>query len=789
MIGQTISHYRILEKIGEGGTSAVYKAEDTTLKRHVALKFPSAQILADQVKRTRFIHEARAAAALDHPNICTLYEIGETEEKTFISMAHIDGQSLFDKIRSGPLGLNETIDISIQAAQGLCEAHEKGIVHRDIKSANIMVTENGQVKIMDFGLAKLAGETTETRLTQAGAIMGTVDYMSPEQARGEAVDYRTDIWSLGVVMYEMLTGQLPFKGGNAQAVIHSILYEEPKCLRDLRRDVPTSLEQAVQKMIEKDPSKRYDGMKALIAELKSLSLKLSLSKERVVSKRTKLKAVGVVAAILACVGIFALLYLRPWAVQQQVVPLTKTVEEESLPSIAVLPFVNMSADPEQEYFCDGMAEELINALTKIKDLRVIARTSAFSYKGKDVKARDIGSQLNVATILEGSVRKADNRLRITAQLVDTKGGHHLWSERYDRDMGDVFAIQDEITLAIVDKLKPKLLGQEKARLTKRQAVDLQAYNLYLQGLYFQKKQTEVAAKKAVEYFEQAIEKDPNYAPAYAELALSYFWLPFLSPLPSKQAVPRAREMALKALEIDETLAEAHASLGYIKSGYDWDWVGGEREYKRAIELNPGYATAHEAYSYNLLLTARFDEALKEIEQALELDPVSVPTNRNLALVCRFAKQFDRAIEASKRAVAMNPSTMYVHLELGLAYLAKSMYEEALIEFQKEQEVSGKAHAWAETHTGWTYVEMGKPDEAQKLLYKLLERSKTEYVSPYTLACFHFVLGKNDEGFKLLNRAFKEGDQKLCFLKIGPLFDSVRSDPRYTALLKKMNLDK
>ncbi|MHC4175105.1 MAG: protein kinase domain-containing protein, partial [Planctomycetota bacterium] len=701
--------------------------------------------------RTRFIQEARASAALDHPNICTLHEIDEAEGKTFISMAYVEGQSLFEKIVSGPLDLNEAVDISIQAAQGLYEAHEKGIVHRDIKSANIMVTNSGQVKIMDFGLAKLAGETSLTRLTQAGAIMGTVDYMSPEQARGEAVDYRTDIWSLGVVMYEMLTSELPFKGGAGQAVIHSILYEEPKRLRHLRRDVPAALEQTVSKMMQKDPSSRPGSMKAVIADLEPLSPRSGLSKEQVAPKRAGLRTVGVLAAALACVGIFALLYLRPW-----------TAQEGSLSSIAVLPFQNMSADPNQEYFCDGMAEELINALSQIEDLRVIARTSAFSFKAKDMTVRDIGSQLNVATILEGSVRKADSRLRITAQLVDTTGGHHLWSERYDRDMGDVFAIQEEITLAIVDKLKPKLLGKGKGRLAKRHTVDLQVYDLYLKGRFFGRKQTEVAAKKAIEYLERAIEKDPNYAPAYAELA---------------------------ALEIDETLAEAHASLGYIKSGYDWDWVGGEREYKRAIELNPGYATAHEAYSYNLLLTARFDEALKEIEQALELDPVSVPTNRNLALVCRFAKQFDRAIEASKRAVAMNPSTMYVHLELGLAYLAKSMYEEALIEFQKEQEVSGKAHAWAETHTGWTYVEMGKPDEAQKLLYKLLERSKTEYVSPYTLACFHFVLGKNDEGFKLLNRAFKEGDQKLCFLKIGPLFDSVRSDPRYTALLKKMNLDK
>jgi serine/threonine-protein kinase len=778
MIGQTISHYKILEKIGEGGMSVVYRAEDTTLRRHVALKFPSEQVLADEAKKARFIQEARASAALDHPNICTLHEIDEAEGKTFISMAYVDGQSLYEKIQSGPLSVDEAVDISIQAAQGLYEAHEKGIVHRDIKSGNIMVTHSGQVKIMDFGLAKLAGETTETRLTQQGAIMGTVDYMSPEQAKGEPVDYRTDIWSLGVVMYEMLAGELPFKGGNAQAVIHSILYEEPKCLRDLRGDVPATLEQTVQKMIQKGPSNRYDSMKALIAELKSLSLKLSLSKEHAVPKQARLKAVGVLAAIIACVGIYALLYLQPWAVQ-----------EKGLSSIAVLPFTDMSPDKDQEYFCDGMAEELINALTQIRDLHVIARTSAFSFKAKDVTVRDIGSQLNVATILEGSVRKAGDKLRITAQLVDTESGHHLWSESYDRDMGDVFAIQGEITSAIVDRLKPKLLGQEKTRLAKRQTVDLEAYDLYLKGLYFQNKRSEMDLKKAIEYFEQAIVRDPDYALAYAGLALSYGILPIYSTLPPKEAVQKGKDAARKALQIEKNLAEAHESLGVIKTRYDWDWEGGEREYKQAIELNPGYAMAHKGYSFNLLFRGRFDEAIKEIEQALELDPVSAVVNYDLGIICLHAGRFNRAINASKRALDMDPSLIYAHGNIGTAYLHKSMYKEALAEFQKEREVSRGAHAWAEVGIGHVYAKIGKADEAQKLLHDLLERSKTEYVSPYILACFHFVLGKNDDGFTLLDQAYLEQDHWLCWLKtIHPDFDSVRSDPKYTALLRKMNLD-
>jgi serine/threonine-protein kinase len=692
-------------------------------------------------------------------------------------MAHVDGQSLYERIKSGPLKLTEIVDISIQAAQGLHEAHEKEIVHRDIKSANIMITSSGQVKIMDFGLAKLAGETSATRLTRVGAVMGTVDYMSPEQARGEAVDYRTDIWSLGVVAYEMLTGQLPFKGGNEQAVIHSILYEEPKRLRDLRRDVPATLERIVQKMIEKDPSNRYDDMKALIAELKSVSLKLSLSKERAVSKRSKLKTAAVFAA-LACVGVGALVYLRP-----------SSVQEKGLSSIAVLPFTDMSPDKDQEYFCDGMAEELINALTQIKDLRVIARTSAFSYKGKDVNIRDIGSQLNVATILEGSVRKADNRLRITAQLVDTKGGHHLWSERYDRDMGDVFAVQDEITLAIVDKLKPKLLGQEKTRLAKRQTVDLEVYNLYLKGLFFWNKRGELNLKKAIDYFEQAIEKDADYALAYAGLASSYSLLPLYSSLPLKEYVQKGKEAALTALQIDETLPEAHASLGFIKTWHDWDWEEGEREFKRAIELNPGYASAYQWYSENLMFRGRFNEAFKKMEKALELDPVSVVINKDLGTLCFYAGRFDRAIEMSKKTIEMDPSIMYAHLHIGAAYVGKSMYEEALIEFQKEREISKGLHAWSEAWAALTYMQMGEPDEAQKVLDNLLEDSEQRNISPFILACLHFVLGNNDEGFKLSDKAFKEHDPWLCWLKVSPLLDCIRSDPRYTALLKKMNLEK
>ena len=778
LAGHKLGGFEIIEMIGQGGMGVVYLARDTRLDRSVAIKSMPPGLMDNATARTRFQREAKLLASLNHPNIAVIHDIIEQEALGYLVLEYVPGQTLAARITKGPLKLEEALTIALQIAGAVAAAHEHDVIHRDLKPSNIKITPEGRVKVLDFGLAKtIGGESSErkTTTTEPGRIIGTPTYMSPEQAKGEPVDYRTDIWSLGVVMYEMLTGQLPFKGGNVQAVIHSILYKEPECLRDLRRDVPVSLEQTAQKMIQKDPSNRYDSMKVLVAELESISLKSSLSKEHVVSKRARLKTAGIAIVALACMVIAAVYYLQQRAAQVS-------------PSIAVLPFTDMSPDKDQEYFCDGMAEELINALTQIKDLRVIARTSAFSYKGRDVNIRDIGSQLNVATILEGSVRTADNRLRVTAQLVDTKSGHHLWSERYDREIGDVFAIQDEITLAIVEKLKPKLLGQEKARLAKRQPVDLEVYNLYLRGLFFWNKRDEMNFKKAIECFEQAIERDPNYAPAYAGLALSYGLLPFYSPLPSKEVVPKARELALKALEIDETLAEAHAALGFIDMRYEWNWAGADRHFKRAFEFNPRYASAHKWYSETLMYSARFDEAVKEIEQALELDPVSVAINRDLGWVYYYAGQFDRAIDASRKAIEMDPSIMYVHLHIGTAYLAKSRYEEALAEFQKEREASGGAHAWAEAYTGFTYVQMGRPDEAQKVLDNLLEGSEQRNISPFILGCLHFALGKNDEGFKLANRAYEERDQWLCWLKISWLLDDIRSDPRYTALLKKMNLE-
>ncbi|MGB2696227.1 MAG: protein kinase [Candidatus Zixiibacteriota bacterium] len=747
MIGKRISHYKILDKIGEGGMGVVYRAEDVKLKRLVALKFLAPQILGSEEEKARFLNEAQATALLDHPNICTIYEIDEVKGQTFIAMGYIEGQSLKDKIASGSLKLNDAIKIAIQIAQGLEEAHENEIIHQDIKTTNIMVTSKDQVKIMDFGLAKT---TRGSRVTEEGKTMGTVAYMSPEQASGGSTDTRTDIWSLGVVLYEMITGQLPFKGEYEQAVIYSILNEEPEPLINLRNDVPQELEQITKKALDKNPDSRYSKVGDILADLRRIRKELE--------------------------------------------SLIKTSSTEKLqPSIAVLPFKNLSDDPEQEYFCDGMADEIINALTHVEGLHVVARTSAFSFRGKETDIREIGNKLNVKTLLEGSVRKAGDRVRITAQLINVADGYHIWSDKYDRNIEelccpeDIFVIQDEISLAIVDNLKVKLFREEKEKLVKRHTDDLDAYDLYLKGHYFWNKRTEESLKKSIQYFQQAIEKDPDYALAYSGLADSYHTLQDYSSISPKELNAKAQEAALKALEIDNTLAEAHASLGMVSFRY-WDWEGAERECKRAIKLNPNYPTAHHWYALLLMYMARFEEAMEEIECARRLDTLSLVINRNKALVFFYARQYDRAIDALQETIEMDPNFSLTHATLGMVYLQKSMYKEALAEFQKEKALSSAWDHEIECFTGIAYAKMGKKDKAVGVVNDLIKRREKEYASPYYIAKIYFALDEDNQGFNWLNKAYQEKDNLLLEIKVDPGFDSVRSDPRFKTILKKVGLE-
>jgi serine/threonine protein kinase/tetratricopeptide (TPR) repeat protein len=744
MIGKTFSHYRILEKIGEGGMGIVYKAEDTRLKRLAALKFLPPALTRNEEARERFAREARAAAALDHPHICTVYDIDEHEGQTFMAMAYIEGRSLKERIAAGPLPVAEAIEIAKQVAEGLRAAHEKGIIHRDIKPANIMLTEKGQAKIMDFGLAKLEWAAD---LTRTLTIMGTAAYMSPEQARGEKVDPATDIWSLGCVLFEMLAGRRPFPGDSERAAVQAILHDEPPPISKLRPDVPPELDVILSRCLHKNPGGRFRDAASLIAALESI-----------VGRRT-----AVSPSILN--------------------------SKKRPPSIAVLPFIDMSPQKDQEYFCDGIAEELINALTHVRDLRVVARTSAFAFKGKNQDVREIGKTLNVTAVLEGSIRKAENRLRVTAQLINVEDGYHVWSERFDREMADIFAVQDEISKAIVDNLKVKLLAEEKAALEKRRTDDPEAYNLYLKGLYFVYKPSAEAYKKALGFFGQAIERDPSFALAWAGIATVHASTGILNLAPPTEMMPKAKAALQKALEWDDELAEAHAQKASIAFYFDWDWETADRSYKRAIAINPGYAAAHGWYAWNCLARGRNDEAIREIKLAQNLDPL-MPLLYTFSVGIHGASgRLDEAIEDFHKATELDPNIGLAYFHAGVAFFRKGLMDEASAALQKGIELAVYA-GWAEANLGLIALAKGERDKARRILDDLLEQKKKKpHVSSTCIAFLWGALGDFDKAFEYFDKAYEERDSVMVYVHIYTDFyaPEMRRDPRFKTLLRKMKL--
>jgi serine/threonine-protein kinase len=742
MIGKTISHYKILEKLGAGGMGVVYKARDLRLDRFVALKFLPSHLGQEKDEKKRFIHEAKATSALDHPNICNIHEIDETEDgQMFIAMACYEGESLQVKIERGPMPADEAIDIVIQAARGLAAAHQRGIYHRDLKPANVMLTGCGEVKIVDFGLAKLAGES---KLTKAGTTLGTAAYMSPEQAQGAGADHRTDIWSLGVVLYEMLTGERPFKGDYEQAVVYSIINEEPPSIAELKNRFSPEVAHVIERVLQKQPDDRHQTMEDLLMALQSV--------------RSDLEAAKIMDDA-----------------------------EKTIPSIAVLPFVNMSADPENEYFSDGLAEDLINALTKIKDFRVAARTSAFSFKGEKIDVREIGRKLNVQTVLEGSVRKSGKRLRVTAQLINVDDGYHLWSEQYDRVMADIFDIQDEITLAIVDSLKVELLAREKRAVMKRHTYEVDQYHLYLKGRYYWNKGTTGGSNKAVEHFQAAIAKDPTYGLAYAGLADAYASLGDAghAAIPPKEAFSKAMEAVHTALEIDQSLAEAHTSLGHLKM-HDFDWSGAEREYKRALELNPNYAYTHHLYAHFSALKGEHQEAIISMKHALELDPVSLGTITDLGVLLYYDRQYDEAIAQYQRTLDMDPGYVRAYITLSSAYGQKGMIDEAIAMARKALDLSKDRAKMAVL--GRAYALSGEKAKALKIIEDLKSLSKKRYISPYMIVLIYASLNDKDPALDWLQQAYEERVGDLIYLKVDPFLDNLRSDPRFAGLLKKVGLE-
>jgi TolB-like protein/Tfp pilus assembly protein PilF/predicted Ser/Thr protein kinase len=785
MVGETLSHYRLLRKLGGGGMGVVYEAQDLSLQRRVAVKLLPDELRADPQALGRFQREARAASSLSHPHICVVHQIGEDKGRSFIVMELMEGETLKQRIGGQPMDVERVVELGVQIADALEAAHARGIVHRDIKPANVFVTERGQAKVLDFGLAKqaagLASLNTDPsivslpdELTRTGTLLGTVAYMSPEQARGKDLDARTDLYSLGAVLYEMTTGVPPFAGETTGEVLEAIFTREP-VPPDIRNPrVPAPLRRIIAKALEKDRTLRYQSAAELRADLQRLRGDANAGRP----SRWGL-GLGVAAAVLATLGGAFWLGREP---EPAASPAEATDSREApaparAPSIAVLPFVDMSPDRDQEYFADGLAEELLNALAQIPELRVAARTSSFQFKGKTGDVAQIGRQLNVGTILEGSVRKAGRQVRITAQLIKAADGYHVWSETYDRDLGDIFAVQDDIARAVSSALKVKLLGKEPPP---ARGGDADAYNLYLQAKYFYERLTRDDLAKAVTYYEQALRVDPGYARAWAGLAIAHQQQASRGFAPLAEGHRKARAAVEKALERDPNLAEAHAALGWIRMTGDWDWPGAEAAYARALELEPANAKVVRRAATLEGTLGRFDEAIRLDRRAVELDPLNVPAHNSLGLHALYAGRLDEAEAAFRKVLELDPQFPGARLFLGQVHLLRSQPDAALVEMERESEP-----LWRRFGLALAYHALGRRRESDDALRTLLEEDKEG--AALQIAEVHAFRGEKEQAFAWLERAYAQRDPGLTEMKGDPLLRSLEDDPRYTAFLKRMRL--
>ena len=795
MIGRMLSHYRVEEQLGAGGMGVVYRAYDERLNRAVALKILPEPVLDDAGARRQLRNEAAALLRLSHPRIGTIFDFDTAEGVDFIVMEFVPGETLERKLEHGPLPLGEAVRTAIQIAEALEEAHDRGVVHRDLKPGNCIVSARGQVKVVDFGLAKLLDRAARTSsfgaqprtVTEVDTIKGTPSYMAPEQLLSGTVDARTDLFALGIVMYEMLTGDRPFKGETTLSLANTILNAVPRTLRQVDRHIPVAAERVVMRCLEKDPARRYPNAAALLGDLRGLAV--ASERSSVSTGWSRIGSWGTGAAVvLALAGLVLGFDLGGIRTRLLGMPARHDIR-----SIAVLPLENLSEDPQQGYFAEGMTDALITDLAQLSALRVISRTSVMGYKNRRVPLRQIARELDVDAIVTGVVIRSGNQVRISAELIKTSTDEHLWARSYDRTVGDVLGLQSELASAIAEEIRVKLEPQERAGLTRGTSrsgtrrtphpVDAAAQDAYLKGRYFASKASEGMLRVSLKYFQDAIGRDPQYAEAYAGLANTYVLLASSGSLPPGEGYTKAKEAARKALELDGGLAEAHTSLGLALFYHDWDWVHAESEFKQAIALNPGSAYAYNWYGVLLSAMGRHPEAISAAGKAAALDPLSLPIQLNVGVRLYYARQYERAAAQFRRLRELEPDYASTHYWLGLTLQQTNQTDAAIAELRQ---VEGPS---AIGPLGYAYAVSGKKTEASQMLTELspLALANSAYVSAYDLATICAGLGRKDEAFEWLNRALQEHASYLTTVKVDPIMDALRSDPRFAGLVKRLGV--
>jgi serine/threonine protein kinase/TolB-like protein/Flp pilus assembly protein TadD len=817
--GKHIGHYQVLSLIGRGGMGEVFLAQDASLGRKVALKLLRAEFTGDEERLRRFRQEARAASALNHPNIVTIYEIGEAEVGRFIVMEFIEGRTLREVARE-PLSLEAVLKLCGQIAKALNVAHTAGIIHRDIKPENIMVRNDGYVKVLDFGVARLAAvrvaelSVNEERAyqllagaaadTNPGTIIGTPAYMSPEQAARKSITGAADIFSLGIILYELATGQHPFKRDSQLACLHAIIEEQPITPSRLNPEIPTALEALILRMLEKDPRLRPDAgeVDQTVTEIerarsggagKEDGRKFDPAERHTVRReqgRVELLAAGNERRRRASRRLFAISALVPLVaglIYLLLLRTSPTTVSPNIRSVAVLPLENLSGDPSQDYFADGMTDEMIANLGKIRALRVTSRTSVMQYKGAKKSLSEIARALNVDGVIEGSVKLVGNRVRITAQLIEAKADRQLWSESYERDVRDILALQDEVARAIAEAVKIKLAPEERMRLSRVRSVDPEAQEAYFKGRYHAGKRNEEGLRTAITYYQEAIAKDKLYPLPHIGLADAYQALGtfLVGALPPAESFPKVEAEAREALNLDETLAEGHTFLAVMQL-YRWEWREAEQGFKRALELNPSHALSHSWYAQYLASQGRLDEAMAEAKRALELDPLSPYIVQNVAHIAYYARQYDEMIEYSRRAIELDPNYVWARWRRGTAYVMQSRFEEAIEEGERAAALSRRGPA-ALSYLGMAYCRAGRRGEAQQVLNELVELSKRTYVNPFSFFSIHLGLGQNDQALERLEEAVQSHLSGMIFIRVNPEFDPIRSEPRFKELVRRMGL--